>query len=142
MTAKWETYLKKIGRGEGSAEVFLATIGKFIRKLLDEVPVQLQSNGLPDQLDLMDEKDEIALCPRCKVGKIVFRRGSYNCTEHANGCKQSFPAIFLKKRLTAKQIEYLCTKNKTPVIKGFVSKNGKKFNARLILEEGKLKMEF
>lgn len=142
MTAKWETYLKKIGRGEGSAEVFLATIAKFIRKLLDEVPSQLQSNGLPDGVQLVDEKNEIAVCPRCKKGKIVFRRGSYNCTEHANGCKQSFPATFLKKRLTAKQIEYLCTKGKTPVIKGFVSKNGKKFNARLVLEDGKLKMEF
>ncbi|AIY06581.1 DNA topoisomerase III [Planococcus sp. PAMC 21323] len=142
MTAKWETYLKKIGRGEGSAEVFLATIGKFIQKLLDEVPAQMQKNGLPAQLATPDAKDEIALCPRCKTGMIVSRRGSYNCTEYANGCKQSFPATFLKKRLTAKQIEYLCTKGKTPVIKGFVSKNGKKFNAKLVLEEGKLKMEF
>ena len=142
MTAKWETYLKKIGRGEGSAEVFLATIGKFIQKLLDEVPGQMQKNGLPAQMATPDAKDEIAPCPRCKTGMIVSRRGSYNCTEHANGCKQSFPATFLKKRLTAKQIEYLCTKGKTPVIKGFVSKNGKKFNAKLVLEDGKLKMEF
>ncbi|TWT06689.1 DNA topoisomerase III [Planococcus sp. CPCC 101016] len=142
MTAKWETYLKKIGKGEGSAEVFLATIGKFIQKLLDEVPGQMQKNGLPAKMATPDAKDEIALCPRCKTGMIVSRRGSYNCTEHANGCKQSFPATFLKKRLTAKQIEYLCTRGKTPVIKGFVSKNGKKFNAKLVLEDGKLKMEF
>ena len=142
MTAKWETYLKKIGKGEGSAEVFLATIGKFIQKLLDEVPGQMQKNGLPAQMATPDAKDEIALCPRCKTGMIVSRRGSYNCTEYDNGCKQSFPATFLKKRLTAKQIEYLCTKGKTPVIKGFVSKNGKKFNAKLVLEDGKLKMEF
>ena len=142
MTAKWETYLKKIGKGEGSAEVFLSTIGKFIQKLLDEVPGQMQKNGLPAQMATPSAKDEIAPCPRCKTGMIVSRRGSYNCTEHANGCKQSFPATFLKKRLTAKQIEYLCTKGKTPVIKGFVSKNGKKFNAKLVLEDGKLKMEF
>ncbi|MGK7376768.1 DNA topoisomerase 3 [Planococcus sp. 1R117A] len=142
MTAKWETYLKKIGQGEGSPEVFLATIGKFIRKLLDEVPAQMKKNGLPEQMITPDAKDEIALCPRCKKGMIVSRKGFYSCTEYANGCKQSFPATFLKKRLTAKQIEYLCTKGKTPVIKGFVSKNGKKFNAKLVLEEGKLKMEF
>ncbi|MCJ1907907.1 type IA DNA topoisomerase [Planococcus ruber] len=142
MTAKWETYLKKIGKGEGSAEVFLATIAKFIQKLLDEVPSQMKTNGLPEKMPALEGKDEIAICPRCKKGKIVFRRGSFNCTEYDNGCKQSFPAIFAKKRLTAKQIEYLCTKGKTPVIKGFVSKNGKKFSARLVLEEGKLKMEF
>jgi DNA topoisomerase-3 len=89
-----------------------------------------------------NSKEEIALCPSCKKGMIVSSKGYYNCTEYANGCKQSFPAVFLKKRLTAKQIEYLCTKGKTPVIKGFVSKNGKKFNAKLLLEDGKLKMEF
>lgn len=142
MTAKWETYLKKIGKGEGSPEVFLSTIGKFIQKLLDEVPAQMKQNGLPEQLAAPEGKDEIALCPRCKKGMIVFQKGFYNCTEYANGCKQSFPATFLKKRLTAKQVEYLCTRGKTPVIKGFVSKNGKKFNAKLVLEDGKLKMEF
>lgn len=142
MTAKWETYLKKIGKGEGSPEVFLSTIGKFIHKLLEEVPAQMQKNGLPDQMPTLDAKDEIAVCPRCKKGKIVSRKGFYSCTEFDNGCKQSFPSVFLKKRLTAKQIEYLCTRGKTPVIKGFVSKNGKKFSAKLVLEEGKLKMEF
>ncbi|MDN7242034.1 DNA topoisomerase 3 [Planococcus sp. N028] len=142
MTAKWETYLKKIGNGEGSSEVFLTTIGKFIQKLLDEVPAQMQKNGLPEQLAMPNSKEEIALCPACKKGMIISTKGYYSCTEYANGCKQSFPAVFLKKRLTAKQIEYLCTKGKTPVLKGFVSKNGKKFNAKLILEDGKLKMEF
>lgn len=142
MTAKWETYLKKIGKGEGSAEVFLSTIAKFIQKLLDEVPAQMQKNGLPDQIAMTGDRTEIAICPKCKKGMIISAKGFYSCTEYANGCKQSFPATFLKKRLTAKHIEYLCTKGKTPVIKGFVSKNGKKFNAKLLLEEGKLKMEF
>lgn len=142
MTAKWESYLKKIGRGEGSPEIFLATIGKFIEKLLADVPAQLQTNGLPEQFEMDSSKNAIALCPRCKKGSIVSARGAFSCTEHANGCKQSFPGIFLKKRLTAKTIEYLCTRGKTPVMKGFVSKNGKKFSAKLVLEDGKLKMEF
>lgn len=142
MTAKWESYLKKIGRGEGSPEVFLATIGKFIEKLLADVPGQLQTNGLPEQFEMDNSKNAIALCPRCKKGSIVSARGAFSCTEHANGCKQSFPGIFLKKRLTAKTVEYLCTRGKTPVMKGFVSKNGKKFSAKLVLEDGKLKMEF
>ncbi len=142
MTAKWETYLKKIGKGEGSPEVFLATIAKFIHKLLEDVPAQMKQNGLPDKLAMPSSKDQIALCPRCKKGMIVARKGSFGCTEYDNGCKQSFPATFLRKRLTSKQVEYLCTKGKTPVIKGFVSKNGKKFNAKLVLEDGKLKMEF
>ena len=49
---------------------------------------------------------------------------------------------FLKKKLTPTQIKNLCTKGKTTMIKGFVSKNEKKFNAILSLENGKLKFNF
>ncbi|AQQ53774.1 type IA DNA topoisomerase [Planococcus lenghuensis] len=143
MTAKWETYLKRIGNGEGSSENFLENTRKFIRKLMEEVPGQLQANGLPDKMAFSPSaKEEIALCPACGKGKIISIKGFYGCSEYANGCKQTFPAVFLKKRLTANQIRQLCEKGKTPVLKGFMSKNGKKFNAKLILENGKLKMEF
>jgi len=37
-----------------------------------------------------------------------------------------------KKRLTDKQIETLCTKGKTGLIKGFINKQGKPFDAMLL----------
>ena len=43
MTAKWEAYLRKIGNGEGTPQRFLGSIAKFIYKLLEEVPGQLNS---------------------------------------------------------------------------------------------------
>ncbi|WP_088006008.1 type IA DNA topoisomerase [Indiicoccus explosivorum] len=143
MTAKWEAYLKRIGRGEASADVFLDNTGKFIRKLLDEVPVQLQTNGLPDKISLPSPgQEKIAACPSCGKGSIISFKNFYGCSEYKNGCKQTFPAVLLKKRLTANQIRLLCTKGQTPILKGFVSKNGKKFSAKLVLENDKIKLEF
>ena len=46
MTAKWEAYLRKIGNGEGTGEHFLDNIAKFIAKLLEDVPRQLEAKPI------------------------------------------------------------------------------------------------
>ncbi|MBO1913485.1 topoisomerase C-terminal repeat-containing protein, partial [Microvirga sp. 3-52] len=85
---------------------------------------------------------EVAPCPTCKKGMIVTRKGFYGCTAYKDGCKQTFPGIFLKKKITASQVKLLCTKGQTNVIKGFVAKNGNKFNAALKLDQQKLVLDF
>ncbi|ALC86697.1 DNA topoisomerase III [Bacillus sp. FJAT-22090] len=151
MTAKWETYLRKIGNGEGSQERFLHSIGKFINSLLQEVPTQLKSKNI--DIKLIPSKtssskytkykqEPIVLCPKCKEGSIVARKGFYGCTNYKKGCSQTFNGFFLKKKITPSQIKLLCTKGKTNIIKGFVAENGQTFNASLMLVEGKLKLDF
>ncbi|MFP9068948.1 DNA topoisomerase III, partial [Enterococcus faecalis] len=51
MTARWEGYLRKIGKQEGTPSVFLENIKKFILHLLAEVP---------NQIDKVDFSDEIS----------------------------------------------------------------------------------
>ncbi|MFS0577481.1 DNA topoisomerase 3 [Sporosarcina sp. 179-K 3D1 HS] len=150
MTAKWEAYLRKIGNGEGTGQHFLDNIAKFIRKLLDEVPPQLEAQKvdivLPPAANRSSKRSyapqEVAPCPKCKQGMIVARKSFYGCSNYKNGCKQTFPGIFLKKKLTPHQVKLLCTTGKTQLIKGFVANNGNAFNARLALVEGKLNLEF
>jgi len=145
MTAKWEAYLRKIGNGEGTPTHFLAGISKFIYKLLDDVPIQLKTRSYSASTTTITAKtrpEGIATCPTCKQGMIVARKDFYGCTAYASGCKQTFPAIFLKKRLTPKQVNDLCTNGKTALLKGFISNSGKKFDAKLLLVDGKLKFEF
>src|SRR5699024_6042188 len=86
--------------------------------------------------------NQIALCPTCKKGSIVQRKTYYGCSEHANGCKRTFPGIMLGKKLTEKNIKDLCIKGQTSVIKGMKSKAGKRFSAALKLEGEKIKFEF
>lgn len=142
MTAKWETYLHKIGNGEGSAEVFLSTIGKFINKLIEDVPDQLKVEGIEKNIESIKKEEQIAVCPTCKKGSISFKSTFYGCSDYINGCKQSFPSTMLGKKLTVTHIKDLCTKGKTSVIKGLKSKAGNKFDAILKLEGQNIKFEF
>lgn len=150
MTAKWETYLQKIGNGEGSGQHFLDNISKFIAKLLDDVPKQLEAKQIdatkvpPRQSKSRGsyQTTEVVACPACKTGMILARKGFYGCSNYKNGCKQTFPGLFLKKKLTPTQVKLLCTKGKTNTIKGFTANNGNKFDASLALENGKLNLVF
>ncbi|WP_158321027.1 type IA DNA topoisomerase [Lederbergia ruris] len=148
MTAKWENYLRKIGNGEGTGPHFLHNIEKFIHKLLQDVPEKL----IKQQIDIVlhpassrktsYKPKEVAPCPACGKGTIIARKSFYGCSNYKNGCKQTFPGTFLKKKLTSTQIKFLCTKGRTNVIKGFTTSTGKKFDAPLELKNGKLELDF
>ncbi|MFD4820145.1 type IA DNA topoisomerase [Peribacillus butanolivorans] len=145
MTAKWETYLKKIGNGTGSQEAFIGNIAKFIHKLLAEVPEQLKTESITQRIETVQQSDFIAPCPACKKGNISFRRSFYGCSEYANGCKQTFPSQMLGKKVTEKHVKDLCTKKKTSVIKGMKpkAKEKKPFDASLVLkDDGSIGFEF
>src|SRR5690625_4630806 len=77
MTAKWETYLRKIGNGEGTQERFLGSIAKFINSLLAEVPDQLNTQKIDTKLTSSvptyprGRVQAIAPCPACKEGTII-----------------------------------------------------------------------
>lgn len=149
MTAKWETYLRKIGNGEGSMDRFLGSIAKFIRSLMDEVPNQLKTKQIDIKLapraskyDSKFKRDPIVTCPKCQKGSIIAHKNFFGCTEYKNGCTQTFNGYFLKKKITPSQIKLLCSKGKTNIIKGFEAENGQKFDASLVFIEGKIKLEF
>jgi len=150
MTAKWENYLRKIGNGEGSSERFLESISKFINSLLQEAPSAIKSKDIDGSTVPVKtsskytkfKQEPIAPCPKCREGSIVARKNFYGCTNYKNGCTQTFNGFFLKKKITPSQIKLLCTKGSTNTIKGFVAENGQTFDAKLTLEEGKLKLDF
>lgn len=150
MTAKWENYLRKIGNGEGSQDRFLGSIAKFIYSLINDTPSQLKNKNITIKLPPREPSSKyarfklepIAPCPKCGQGSIVARKNFYGCTNYKNGCTQTFNGFFLKKKITPSQIKLLCTKGTTNIIKGFEAENGQKFDAKLALEEGKVKLEF
>jgi len=149
MTAKWETYLRKIGNGEGNGQHFLSNVKKFINSLLEAVPPQLEKQNINVELPPASNArrrsyapKEVAPCPACGNGTILSRQSFYGCSNYKNGCKQTFPGVFLKKKLTPSQVKLLCTKGRTDVMKGFTSNGGKKFDAPLELKDGKLMLDF
>ncbi|MDW8684333.1 DNA topoisomerase [Streptococcus suis] len=68
MTAKWETYLKKIGKREGNQENFITNIKKFIVHLLEAVPNDIEKLNFSDyqeQKEKEAEKSIVGKCPKC-----------------------------------------------------------------------------
>lgn len=138
MTAKWESYLRKIGNREASKDTFIKNIIAFIQKLVNETSPE--SLKVDERIQKMEEEKYIAICPSCKKGYMVDRGNFYGCTEFKNGCKQTFNKEILGKKLTVKQIKDLCEKGRTSKIKGFKGK--KPFDAYLIFKNGKINFQF
>lgn len=139
MTAKWEQYLTKIGKREGSQKKFMDNIQKFVSFLIDDAPEKVSK--LENLIEKNKYIDKVGNCPSCD-GLIEDKGKFYGCLGYHDGCKFTLPKKWAGKKLTENQIKQLLNKGKTGLIKGFKNKKGKKFDAYLLLEDGKVKMEF
>ncbi len=139
MTAQWEGYLKKIGNNEGTPEVFLANIKKFILHLLESVPKQLTSVDLSEEITgtrqikaLEKKNDQLGRCPKCKQGIVMLYPKVATCTNAS--CDFKLWPTIAKKKLTKTMMRELLSKGKTSkVVKGLTGKKGK-FDAVLELK--------
>ncbi|MFL0366127.1 DNA topoisomerase III [Pseudobacillus sp. 179-B 2D1 NHS] len=140
MTAKWEQYLRKIGKGEGTQAAFLQKIQQFLHSLICEAPKQM------DQLDKsvkqIKQESSIGVCPVCDKGNIHDKGKFYGCHRYREGCKFSLPKTYCDKTLSVTNIKKLINGQKTGLIKGFKSTKGRSFDAYLRIQDGKLSFEF
>lgn len=87
--------------------------------------------------------ESLGACPLCKQGKVVEFPKSYSCERWKEGCTFSVWKTMSSRKITEANVKKLMTKGKTDEIKGFKSKGGKQFSAKLILgKEGKVEFEF
>ena len=143
MTAKWEQYLAKIGEGTGSQDTFLANIRKFIRHEIKEGSSRVVGDTLVGQyLQAVEQQTYVGKCPSCQDGKMIDRKTFYGCDQYKNGCKQTLPKMIFEKKLTQNQIETILSGKTTGKLKGFKSKQGKSFQAKLTLENKRIKPVF
>lgn len=145
LTAKWEEFLKKIGKGERDQETFLKSIYTFIDKLVLEMPSKMTTESVQDALRVQSEEKHIGACPSCEKGHIVDLGAFYACDHRNSGCKQSFSKKILEKTISEAQLKKILVKGKSDTIKGFKGKN-KPFDAYLTLEpdaeKGTKKLKF
>ena len=86
--------------------------------------------------------DVVGKCPLCggDVRRTTFGYGCSNYRE--NGCKFGFKNVICKRVISLENASALLENKKTPLIKGFISKAGKPFDAYLVLEGENIKFEF
>ena len=135
-TAILEKELKDIAEGRLSETQFYGNLETYVRSIVDdifEIKAELKIN----------KRISLGECPQCKEGNIVEGKKAFGCDKYKEGCKFVIWKDVSGKTLTEKDIKDLISKKKTKIIKGFISKIGKKFDARIILDsENNTKFSF
>ncbi|MDG4590723.1 DNA topoisomerase [Enterococcus faecium] len=144
MTAQWERYLKKIRSQQGTQEAFLGSIERFVQHLIEKVPQNFQDKkeNIADVAGHMEQENVMGTCPKCQ-NSVVDKGKFYGSSGYKDGCKFTLPKRWSQKALTKKNVQDLLSKRETSLIKGFKSKKGSNFSAKLTLnDEMKLAFEF
>lgn len=123
MTGEWERALNKIAAGEMDADTF--------HKGIEVYASQITSELLESRIE-SDHAREAYPCPKCKNGRVVLFLKVAKCNNEACGL-----TVFRNKSgkdLTDGQLKELLLKGKTPLIKGFKSKENKPFDAIIAVD--------
>ena len=122
MTAAWENTLAKIETGEADALSF--------RRNIEVYTAQIVAELLSATLDVAPSGEQCT-CPKCKKSRILFFDKVAKCADVDCGF-----TLFRNKGgkvLTDKQIVGLVTTGRTPLVKGFRNREGRSFDAALVL---------
>lgn len=132
MTGEWERELARIERGELSVDIFRGNIETFTRDITTEM---LGCDKLKSV------KEPMCKCPRCGTGGIQIYNKVASCDNKE--CDFHVFRQIASHNLTETELKDLFTKGKTRLIKGFISKQGNKFEAMVVLDnDGKTSFVF
>ena len=123
--------LKRVFRGKMTVKESVALAEREIAEIFSH-----KGEGNPEtDMDTGFAFDVIGRCPLCG-GNVRKVRGFYGCTGYKDGCKFSVNTVICKRVISVSNVKLLLETGRTAVIRGFVSKNGKQFDAALTLDEG------
>ncbi len=128
--------LKKVYRGDIS-------ITDSVRLACDEISKVFEHKDISLELDSDTGfyGDLVGKCPVC--GKDVVKgRYGYGCMGYKDGCKFKIGSFICKRTISISNARKILSDGVSSEIQGFVSKNGKPFNARLKLDGDKVIFDF
>jgi len=126
-TGRLEKQLQEVSKGQMSKNVFLRSIFAFTSESVDKIKSHQEV-----VLKKEEPKEILGKCPNCG-GNIIETKKSFGCDQWKTGCKyviwknDKFFAS-MKKKPTETMVKALLKGGRAQV-KGFVGKNGSKFNA-------------
>ncbi|MEO6810967.1 MAG: DNA topoisomerase 3 [Isosphaeraceae bacterium] len=80
-------------------------------------------------------------CPLCK-SEVVEQAKAYGCSAWRQGCKFTIWKTIAGKRISVRTAQALLKQGRSPKLKGFASKSGTTFDARLKVENGEVRFDF
>ena len=124
-TGEWERDLTLVERGQMSPERFDSNIRKHTEQIVQDLLTNCKQI-----VETADMIEPVRKCPLC--GKPMKNmKFTVSCDTESGGCGMRISREIAGKRIPAAAINDLCSKGKTSLIKGFITKTGKKFDAML-----------
>lgn len=152
MTASWEKGLEGIINGTVDAAEYRKKLEDYIRRETLKMAGNDMTMSLAARIHPFTGKESKgaatrkpigAKCPKCG-GDLTTTKFGYGCSNYwrdNDKCDFSISGTILSHAITEEEVRELSEKGITGVIKGFVSKNGKSFDAKLKInkdESGKI----
>lgn len=135
-TGEWERELALIEAGKAGKADFDRRIRSYALEIIEDLRQNCKSfDGVSGTAD--PERK----CPVC--GRtMTARKWDIVCDEAAGGCGARIPREVASKKLSQAVIDTIAAGKTSPTVKGFVSKSGKKFDARLKMDTSTKKVVF
>lgn len=129
-TSEMGKALKKVFRNEMTVDDSVGLAKKEIQEVFTKKDVEIEKDT-----DIGFYGDVVGKCPLCG-GEVIKNRFAYGCRDYQN-CKFKVSLQICGRIISKSNIEKLLSEGVTSNIEGFVSKNGKNFNAKLKLDDDK-----
>ena len=131
--------LKRVFRGEmtvdDSVKLCQAEIGEIFRVGgADPLPKS-------SVVDTGEYGEIIGKCPVCQKN-VVRGKSSYGCMGYGNGCEFRIGINICKKTIPKLEVARLLATGSTAKMRGFISKTGKTFEAKLVIKDGAVVFDF
>jgi DNA topoisomerase-3 len=123
MTAEWEMALDKIEKGELNSKQFITDIKDYTSEITKELLlVSISQENIPE-----------LKCPKCQQHNLIIKDKIIKCPDEQCNWIQFRNVCGIQ--LSIEHISALINNGKTPLIKNMKAKNGKKFNAFIVLKD-------
>ena len=163
LTASWEKGLNMVYQKEIAPELFMKKLEDYtktnVKRVINSTNIHMihssfekiknnnsniskgNSKSKNSKKYGNSSRESLGVCPICKTGNVVKNSKGYGCDNWQSGCK-FFIGEMCGQKIPLEQIKKLIVDGKTDVLKGFKSKKGNEFSARLIIKDRKIQFSF
>ncbi len=136
LTGEWEKKLSQIESGNFERKQFMEEIKQLAVDMVEKVKNK-EDTGEREKMN-----QPVGKCPLCGA-PVLENRSAFGCSRWKEGCSFTLWKRVLSRQISRIQAQKLIKTGRTDKISGFRSKKGRRFSARLVLQEaGKIGFEF
>jgi len=143
LTGDWEKKLNDIRNRIYFRDIFMAEIKDFTRNIINNVKFyNINQSAAKASTEKPSAAKSFGICPLCG-GNIVETKKAYGCSNwNEKSCAFVIWKTIAGKALEVQHVQQLVENKITGKIQGFISKKGSKFDAVLVLNQGKVEFRF